>query len=231
MSTPFLAACDKCNYTKPCTTQRQAVNAIRAHQCTTKAPKPYVPARERTPWGQFQLRPTHLKTSRPGAEKFGPQDRPEQATRVELPPAQPTPKPVVMLGPCISCGRTIQAKNGAPRQPGTVAPHTKDICNSCEMRRRRGLDGPSRPKGGPSLTGMGLPPADVLDQALCAQTDPEAFFPEKGGSTREAKAVCAACPVREACLAWAIKTNQPHGVWGGLSEKERRKLRSRDVAA
>ena len=40
--------------------------------------------------------------------------------------------------------------------------------------------------------------------ALCAQTDPEAFFPEKGGSTREAKAVCQACQVREDCLEYAL---------------------------
>ncbi|WP_253953964.1 WhiB family transcriptional regulator [Schaalia sp. 19OD2882] len=61
--------------------------------------------------------------------------------------------------------------------------------------------------------------------ALCAQTDPEAFFPEKGGSTREAKAVCHACDVREQCLEYALANDERFGIWGGLSERERRRLR------
>lgn len=61
--------------------------------------------------------------------------------------------------------------------------------------------------------------------ALCAQTDPEAFFPEKGGSTREAKAVCQSCQVRAECLEYALANDERFGIWGGLSERERRKLR------
>ncbi len=61
--------------------------------------------------------------------------------------------------------------------------------------------------------------------ALCAQTDPEAFFPEKGGSTRLAKKVCALCDVSTQCLESALKNDERFGVWGGLSERERRKLR------
>lgn len=63
------------------------------------------------------------------------------------------------------------------------------------------------------------------DQALCAQTDPEAFFPEKGGSTREAKAVCKVCAVREECLSYALKSDERFGIWGGLSERERRRIK------
>ena len=62
------------------------------------------------------------------------------------------------------------------------------------------------------------------NQALCAQTDPEAFFPEKGGSNREAKAVCALCFVQAECLDWALTTNERFGIWGGMSERERRAL-------
>ncbi len=62
-------------------------------------------------------------------------------------------------------------------------------------------------------------------QALCAQTDPEAFFPEKGGSTREAKAICLSCEVREDCLEYALANDERFGIWGGLSERERRRLR------
>lgn len=61
--------------------------------------------------------------------------------------------------------------------------------------------------------------------ALCAQTDPEAFFPEKGGSTRDAKSICASCTVRAECLEYALENDERFGIWGGLSERERRKLR------
>jgi WhiB family redox-sensing transcriptional regulator len=63
------------------------------------------------------------------------------------------------------------------------------------------------------------------DRALCAQTDPEAFFPEKGGSTREAKRVCGGCEVRAECLDYALANDERFGIWGGLSERERRKLK------
>ena len=67
------------------------------------------------------------------------------------------------------------------------------------------------------------------DRALCAQTDPEAFFPEKGGSTREAKRVCTSCEVRAECLEYALANDERFGIWGGLSERERRKLKRRAV--
>ena len=65
------------------------------------------------------------------------------------------------------------------------------------------------------------------DKALCAQTDPEAFFPEKGGSTREAKRICESCGVRQECLEYALENDERFGIWGGLSERERRRLRKR----
>jgi WhiB family redox-sensing transcriptional regulator len=68
---------------------------------------------------------------------------------------------------------------------------------------------------------------DWQEQALCAQTDPEAFFPEKGGSTKEAKQVCAGCEVRSECLEYALEHDERWGIWGGLSERERRRLRRR----
>jgi WhiB family redox-sensing transcriptional regulator len=80
-----------------------------------------------------------------------------------------------------------------------------------------------------------LSPADDawrLD-ALCAETDPEAFFPEKGGSTREAKRVCTGCEVRAECLEYALANDERFGIWGGLSERERRRVRlqRRDTAS
>ena len=58
---------------------------------------------------------------------------------------------------------------------------------------------------------------------------PEAFFPEKGGSTREAKKVCVGCEVRSECLEYALANDERFGIWGGLSERERRKLKKRAV--
>ncbi|MDR2999118.1 WhiB family transcriptional regulator [Microbacterium sp. NPDC057659] len=63
--------------------------------------------------------------------------------------------------------------------------------------------------------------------ALCAQVDPEAFFPEKGGSTRDAKRICSSCDVRGECLEYALNNDERFGIWGGLSERERRKLKRR----
>ena len=63
------------------------------------------------------------------------------------------------------------------------------------------------------------------DRALCAQTDPEAFFPEKGGSTREAKRICLGCEVKDRCLDYALAHDERFGIWGGLSERERRRLK------
>jgi hypothetical protein len=63
-----------------------------------------------------------------------------------------------------------------------------------------------------------------MADAVCAQTDPDAFFPEKGGSTAEAKRVCLGCPVRETCLEWALASGERFGIFGGKSERERRKI-------
>jgi len=94
---------------------------------------------------------------------------------------------------------------------------------------------PAPPVGGNvlSLFGAAGPEDDGLlawqERALCAQTDPEAFFPEKGGSTREAKKVCTQCEVRAECLEYALANDERFGIWGGLSERERRKLKRRVV--
>lgn len=69
------------------------------------------------------------------------------------------------------------------------------------------------------------------DRALCSQTDPEAYFPDKGQSTKEAKKVCLACEVRDECLEAALVNDERFGVWGGLSERERRKLKKRNAAS
>ena len=96
------------------------------------------------------------------------------------------------------------------------------------------------PASGQDVLGMasvfdaGFPGIDGEDQgwqekALCAETDPEAFFPEKGGSTREAKKICTGCEVRAECLEYALSNDERFGIWGGLSERERRRLRRRAI--
>lgn len=63
-----------------------------------------------------------------------------------------------------------------------------------------------------------------MEQARCAQANPETFFPEKGGSARDAKAVCMRCPVRAECLDDALTRREPYGIFGGLTPRERAKL-------
>lgn len=59
----------------------------------------------------------------------------------------------------------------------------------------------------------------------CAEVDPDMWFPEKGGPTTTAQRICRGCEVREECLAWALQHGERYGVWGGLTERERRRLR------
>ena len=97
--------------------------------------------------------------------------------------------------------------------------------------------GSASPVYGHDVLGMaggfdaGIPGVDEdqgwQERALCAETDPEAFFPEKGGSTREAKKICTGCEVRAECLEYALSNDERFGIWGGLSERERRRLRRR----
>lgn len=91
-----------------------------------------------------------------------------------------------------------------------------------------------RPIPSESITSIPPIPGDInprawRQDAVCAQTNPEAFFPEKGGSPREVKKACGRCAVQGFCLEYALVTGERFGVWGGKSENERRKLR-RDAA-
>lgn len=73
------------------------------------------------------------------------------------------------------------------------------------------------------LTLRGTPPW-MLTSACRGTTEPEAFYPKYENETDVAKALCRRCPVRETCLDWALRNDEAHGVWGGLSERERRRL-------
>jgi WhiB family redox-sensing transcriptional regulator len=70
------------------------------------------------------------------------------------------------------------------------------------------------------------------DEANCKGANADLFFPERGASTRSAKAICRECEVRADCLEFAIVTGEKFGIWGGMSERERRRVRrERQVAA
>lgn len=59
------------------------------------------------------------------------------------------------------------------------------------------------------------------DDALCAQYDPSMFFPEKGIPASTAKKICEECPVRNQCLAFALKNSEAFGIWGGMTSNQR----------
>lgn len=96
----------------------------------------------------------------------------------------------------------------AARRPGPPVPRVR--------LERLPVPSPSRER----------PPAsEWLERAACAGVDPALFFPGRGEETKSARAICAGCPVREDCLEYALRTGEKFGIWGGKSERERRRLR------
>ncbi len=67
--------------------------------------------------------------------------------------------------------------------------------------------------------------------ANCLGVDPDLFFPERGASTREAKEVCRGCVVQDDCLEFALSNGEKFGIWGGKSERERRRVRRQRALA
>src|SRR6476646_4963009 len=90
-----------------------------------------------------------------------------------------------------------------------------------------------RPQGGQQTMYEGTGPEDRgwQDYANCLGVDPDLFFPERGASTREAKEVCRGCVVREDCLEYALANGEKFGIWGGMSERERRRIRRQRAIA
>ena len=69
------------------------------------------------------------------------------------------------------------------------------------------------------------------DNGACRGADADLFFPERGASTRRAKQICSECAVQVECLEYAICTGEKFGIWGGMSERERRRIRRQRNAA
>lgn len=71
-----------------------------------------------------------------------------------------------------------------------------------------------------------------MDDAACADKDPELFFPPRGkhgNGLAEAKAICRACLVKKDCLDYAMRHHEYHGIWGGKTSRERRRLRAERI--
>ncbi|WP_216677729.1 WhiB family transcriptional regulator [Streptomyces sp. MNP-20] len=84
--------------------------------------------------------------------------------------------------------------------------------------------------GATTAPAAGPRPDAWQDDGICAQTDPESFFPTEGRSARPAKKICAGCPVRHECRAYALARPELYGIWGGLTRVERGRLRGRTAA-
>lgn len=112
----------------------------------------------------------------------------------------------------------VASENVEERSATTPGPDATDVRSVC---RRYCLDG---------LIVGGLGTAGVAggwwDRARCVETDPEAFFLDRG-TPWAAKRVCDGCDVRGECLEYALAHDERFGVWGGLTEAERQHLRRR----
>lgn len=114
-------------------------------------------------------------------------------------------------------GRKIVARSAVTKQE-------RDRINQEKSRDEK--YGTARPKQNTFtevLTLSNLP--EWHDQAVCKGKDPDLWFLDRGDSSAEAKAICAECPVEAECLDWALTRKEPRGIWGGTSERERRRIR------
>jgi len=140
------------------------------------------------------------------------------------------------VGTCLDCKRlmvptTIKATH---RPKGMVRHHGKGLCDGCRSRRQR----EAAHEAAHAI--YGNHDTRWMVNGECAKTGwPDAWFPDNGTNARGAKAVCNGdqdggippCPVRDQCLAYALATHQPDGIWGGLSRTERQALRRRKAAS
>lgn len=118
---------------------------------------------------------------------------------------------------------------GGVSRSDSTAGAAHGVCADNSWSGREGAEHDAAPRLSLVVTGFDEMFDSIEEQwqerALCAQTDPEAFFPEKGGSTWEAKRICMGCEVRDECLEYALAHDERFGIWGGLSERERRRLK------
>ena len=147
------------------------------------------------------------------------------------------------VGNCTDCQRPMTPTHikAANRPPGMVRHTGKGICDGCRSTRNR----EARRLAATQNAVQALyqrPDTDWMDDGACQNTGyPDLWYPDNGQNPNAAKTICNGdknhgrppCPVRDQCLAHALATAEPHGVWGGLSRKERAELlrRGRQQAA
>lgn len=68
---------------------------------------------------------------------------------------------------------------------------------------------------------------EIHGDPICSETDPEQWFPEKGGSNAYAKKHCKECPLKDPCLQFALLNNEPYGIWGGVAPRARQQMARR----
>ena len=145
------------------------------------------------------------------------------------------------VGDCTECDRPMHATNrGSTR--GLLRHAGHGLCQTCYVRyRRHNLSLPERVPTDHEDRIKALmaslakyPPAprgDWVENALCAQVDPDLFFAEgQGYNARPAQSICGRCEVRTQCAQWSIDHDEEHGVWGQLTPYDRRKLKQEEAS-
>jgi WhiB family redox-sensing transcriptional regulator len=129
---------------------------------------------------------------------------------------------------CLNCHRPMAPKKTA-NPPAVVRHAAHGLCDSCNTLAHRNANPPP-----PSV--RYADPAELLETAVprpywmdaglgeCVGTDPELFYPHDHRLAVEAKQICGACKFAGECKDWAVTTRQGYGIWGGLTEPERRPL-------
>ena len=100
-------------------------------------------------------------------------------------------------------------------------------CDPTPHRKDRAMPRRSRSDRGPVIPDLSHVDTDWMGRGACVDVDPDVFFPEHWSHHRftQAQAICGACPVQVECLEYALEVPVEHGIWGGKSERERRRMR------
>jgi len=104
------------------------------------------------------------------------------------------------------------------REARTISP--RPLCAACYGRLARNGTTERRPTGPP-------PPGEWVADAACRGDGVSRWFPERGTPINDLRAICNTCPVKAPCLEYALSNYIPHGIWGGMSERQRRSIRRR----
>lgn len=131
---------------------------------------------------------------------------------------------------CDECWETMVRASVANAPAGVRRHAAGGLCVPCYVEKRQRDKVKDDPERDPLRSWDGDGPGAWLADGMCAQTDPEIFHPTKGRANSTAKKICAACPVLRACRDYAINNSRVSGIWGGMSDLERRKARQEQAA-